>query len=395
MRTVAIVGASLAGLAAARALRKLGFDGRITMIGAERHPPYDRPPLSKDFLLGRVDADDLVLQADEHLDLDWRLGSPAVRLNPRSRTVSMASGIEVRADGIVLATGARARTLPGSAELAGVHTLRTLDDAVALRESLRRGGPVVVIGAGFIGAEVASSARALGLDVSVLEESHTPLARVLGPEVGGACAQLHADHGVRLMTGTRVTGFTGSGRVDGVRLADGHSEPADTVVVGIGAAPDVAWLAGSGLEHRAGVLTRSDCATAIPRIVAAGDCAVSYNAAAAAVLANEHWTNALEQGAIAAATLLSGRHGAPPGPRIGYFWSQQYRVLLQFAGHRRDSDAVRVVEGDMAARSFVAVYERDGRVTAAVAMNRPKPFTALRRRLASGSRVVLDDALNV
>jgi NADPH-dependent 2,4-dienoyl-CoA reductase/sulfur reductase-like enzyme len=395
MRTVAVVGASLAGLSAARALRSLGFDGRVVMVGAEQHPPYDRPPLSKDFLLGRVGVEDLALQAaDDDLDLDWRLGSPAVGLDTRSRTVSLASGDDLRADGVVLATGARARTLPGTRGLAGVHTLRTLDDAVALRESLGRGGPLVVVGAGFIGAEVASSARALGLDVTVVGADAAPLARVLGPDMGRVCAQLHADHGVRLLAGSGVAGFTGSGRVHGVHLVDGRVLPADVVVVGIGAAPNVAWLAGSGLDDPAGVRTGSDCATTIPGVVAAGDCAASYRPATGAAPPGGHWTNAREQGAVAAATLLS----APPVDRpggTGYFWSHQYGVLIQFAGHRLDGDAVRVVEGDLASRSFVAAYERGGVVTAVLAMNRPRPFTALRRRLATASPVVLDVALNV
>jgi 3-phenylpropionate/trans-cinnamate dioxygenase ferredoxin reductase subunit len=186
MRSVAVVGASLAGLSAARNLRGLGFDGRVTIIGTERHRPYDRPPLSKDFLLDHSTVDDLALGTpdDDALDLNWRLGCSATRLDPWSRTVSLSCGEDVRVDGVVLAAGANARTVPGADDLSGVHTLRTVDDALALRESLRRGGPLVVIGAGFIGAEVAASARSMGLDVTIIEARPTPMAAILGSEMG-------------------------------------------------------------------------------------------------------------------------------------------------------------------------------------------------------------------
>ncbi|HEV7896863.1 MAG TPA: FAD-dependent oxidoreductase [Planosporangium sp.] len=379
IRRIAVVGASLAGLAAARALRQQSYDGAIIAIGAERHEPYDRPPLSKAFLTGACAASDLALgDPDEALDVDWRLGTAAARLDPRERAVTLADGQEIRADGVILATGARARRLPGTEGRRGVHTLRTLDDAVALRADLADAERLVVIGAGFIGAEVASSARSLGLDVTVVEAVDTPLAGPLGVEMGSACAGLHADHGVRLLTGTGVARLVGSGRVEAVELADGTRLPADVVVVGIGAQPNVEWLAGSGLEIAGGVVTDAAGATNLPGVVATGDCAASFSPYAAGVVRTEHWTHAHEQPAAAVATLLGARreHTAVP-----YFWSDQYGVRIQFAGHRAEGDTVRVVEGDPDHRSFLALYERDGRPVAVLGMNQPKLFTRARRQL--------------
>jgi NADPH-dependent 2,4-dienoyl-CoA reductase/sulfur reductase-like enzyme len=382
IRSIAVVGASLAGLSAARALRRQSYDGAIIAIGAERHEPYDRPPLSKAFLTGGCAESDLALgDADEDLGIDWRLGAPAVRLDPRNRSVTLADGEEIRVDGVVLATGARARRLPGTEGLAGVHTLRTLDDAVALRADLATAERLVVIGAGFIGAEVASSARSLGLDVTVVEALPTPLAGPLGARMGSVCAALHADHGVRLMTGVGVAGLAGAGRVEAVELADGTRLPADVVVVGIGAQPNVEWLADSGLEIRGGIVTDAACATNVPGVVATGDCAASFNPYTGDVVRSEHWTHALEQPATAVATLLGGNPGNRQQAGVPYFWSDQYGVRIQFAGRRRDDDAVRIIEGDPDQRSFLAVYERDGHPVAVLGMNQSKLFTRWRRQL--------------
>lgn len=380
MRSVTIVGASLAGLSAARALRAQSYDGRIVIVGDEKHAPYDRPPLSKDFLAGKATVEDLALSTedDETLELDWRLGNVAVRLDPASRAVELDSGEELVADGVVLATGARARTLPGSA-LTGVHTLRSLDDALALRDGLLAGGPVVVIGAGFIGAEIASTARGLGLDVTVVEARPTPLEEPLGPEMGAHVAALHADHGTKLITGVGVTGIVGTDRVRAVRLVDDTELPAATVVVGVGATPNVEWLAGSGIELGPGVRTDAWCATSVPGVVAVGDCASSYNRFAGEVVRLEHWTNALQQPEIAAATLLGRQADARPAPP--YFWSDQYGVRLQFAGHRRPGDTVEIIDGDPAARSFLAVYRRGAHPVAVLSLNQPRLFGRWRRQL--------------
>ncbi|SDN13736.1 Reductase C-terminal [Geodermatophilus siccatus] len=381
--TVAVVGASLAGLSAARALRARSYDGRVVVIGDEAHAPYDRPPLSKEFLAGTYTREDLALgtAADEALDLDWRLGTTAVGLDRGRRAVRLADGSEVRADGVVLATGARARRLPGTEGLAGVHVLRSLDDAVALRADLLAGGHLVVIGAGFIGAEVASTARGLGLDVTVVETQPVPLAGPLGARMGAVCAEVHADHGTRLLSGTGVARLVGTGRVEAVELADGRRLPADVVVVGIGAVPNVEWLADSGVTLQGGVLTDARCATDVPGVVAVGDCASSWSPEAGRAVRVEHWTHALEQPTTAVATLL----GTDPGtrPAVPYFWSEQYGHRIQFAGTRGDGDDVRVVEGSCADRSFLAVYERDGRPVAVLGVDQPRLFTRWRRQLRS------------
>ncbi|MHA6627160.1 NAD(P)/FAD-dependent oxidoreductase [Pseudonocardia sichuanensis] len=381
MRCVVVVGGSLAGLGAARALREQGYDGRVVVVGEEDRLPYDRPPLSKDFLAGTVDLDDLVLTTAEDADLglEWRLGEAAVGLDRGARAVVLASGREVPADGVVVATGARARELPG-ARPAGVHTLRTVEDAIALRRDLVPGARLVVIGGGFVGAEVASTARGLGVEVTVVESDPVPLGRVLGADLAQVCTGLHADHGVRLLTGEIVTGLGGDGRVREVQLAGGRTEAADVVVVGIGAIPNVEWLAGSGVEHdHRGVRTDAAGATNVAQVVATGDCAFSHCAYAGTPRRHEHWTHAVQQPGAAVASLL-GRDAASR-PAAPYFWSDQYGARLQFAGHRRPDDPVEVLEGDLTDRRFVAGYRRDGDLVAVFAMNQPKLFGKWRRQL--------------
>lgn len=384
MRSVTIVGASLAGLSAARALREQSYDGPITIIGDECRPAYDRPPLSKEFLAGTMSEADiaLVTPEDDALGLRWRLGRSAVRLDLAGAAVVLDDGERIVSDGVVIATGARARQLPGRARH-GVHTLRTLEDAMALRGELLPGSRLVVIGAGFIGSEIASTARSLGVQVTVVEVMATPLAGPLGTEMGAVCAALHAEHGVRLITGAGTAELAGDTRVRVVRLADGRELPADLVVAGIGAVPCVGWLAGSGLPVNGGVLTDERCATPAPGVVAVGDCASSRNRYTGGVLRLEHWTNAQRQPAIAAATLLGHDVAAPATAMVPYFWSDQYGCRLQFAGHRQEGDQVRIVEGRPAERRFVAVYRRGESPVAVFAMNQPKEFNRWRRQLAA------------
>ncbi|GAA0695574.1 FAD-dependent oxidoreductase [Kitasatospora atroaurantiaca] len=388
-RTIAVVGASLAGLSTVRALRAEGYDGSITVVGEEHHRPYDRPPLSKGFLKGDMAADALALgDPDEYGELaaDWLLGERAVRLDTAARSVTLAGGRELRADAVVIATGASPRSLPGAVSLRGVHTLRTLDDAEALRAELTRGRPrVVVIGAGFIGAEVASTARALGLDVTVVEAAAVPLERVLGREMALVCSSLHADHGVELLCGVSVAGFTGEDRVTGVRLADGRLLPADVVLLGVGVRPATDWLAGSGVRVDDGVVCDVGCATSVPGVVAVGDVARCPNPFTGRHTRIEHWTNAMEQPRTAARTLLSGASAGAPCT-APYFWSDQYRARIQLAGHVGPRDEPAVVEGDLDGRSFTAVYRRDGHPVAVLAVNRPKSFNRLRRTLVPHSR---------
>ncbi|WP_151475836.1 NAD(P)/FAD-dependent oxidoreductase [Streptomyces albicerus] len=406
MKTVAVVGASLAGLSAARSLRGQGYDGRLVIIGEESHRPYDRPPLSKEFLTGAVDEAELALEADgEDLDAEWILGTRAVGLGIRDRSVRLADGRAVRADGVVVATGASARTLPGSDGLAGVHVLRTLDDARALRDDLARGGRLVVVGGGFVGAEVASTAYGMGLEVTLVAAGPTPLSGQLGPDMAAAVSLLHADRGVRLLCGTGVRGVTGKpgeppttpwtaargsgrGRVAAVLLDDGRSIPADIVVVGIGANPCTGWLEGSGVALDNGVRCGADGTTSVPGVVAVGDCAAWYDPALAAHRRVEHWTGARERPAAAAAALLSGGTAPFTPPRPPYFWSDQYGVRIQFSGHAAQADSVTIEDGDPADRSFLAVYRRAGHPVAVLGMDRTKLFTRWRRQLATAAAPV-------
>jgi 3-phenylpropionate/trans-cinnamate dioxygenase ferredoxin reductase component len=381
----------MAGLSAARALRALGYDGPLVLVGAEQHAPYDRPPLSKAFLGAAVTVADLGLAApgDGDLGLEARLGVRAVALCPGDRTVELESGERLGGTGVVIATGARARRLHGP-ELAGVRTLRTLDDATALRQDLAPGARLVVVGGGFVGAEVAATARGLGVDVALVEGSAAPLSVSLGPEVGQLMAQVHSEHGVRLVTGVPVAGLVpGGGTSDAdrpvraVRLADGRELEADVVLVAVGSEPETDWLHDSGLDVVGGVLTDVLGATAVPGVVATGDCARRFEPAAGAVVRQEHWTNALQHPQLAAAALL----GVPPPlrqvtARVPYVWSDQYDLRLQFAGHRRPGDVLEVVEGSLVERAFVAVFRRDGAEVGVVAVNSPREFVRRRRRLA-------------
>ncbi|HEY2674507.1 MAG TPA: FAD-dependent oxidoreductase [Rugosimonospora sp.] len=398
LRDVVVVGAGLAGLAAARALRAEGFAGRLTVVGEEIHRPYDRPPLSKEFLAGTCDEAELALERPgEDLDVRWLLGSRASGLDRRARAVLLDGGRSVRADGVVIATGASARTLPGmtaptagGVPLGGVHTLRTLDDARALRAELVGDARLVVVGAGFIGAEVAATARALGLRVTVVEAMATPLAGPLGVAMGAEVAALHEEHGVRLICGRGVRGLTGTGRVTGVRLADGTHLPADLVVVGVGARPRVDWLAGSGVPLGSGigcdgVRCGADGGTGIPGVVAVGDCAAWYEPRLGRPVRVEHWTAAAQRPGIAARTLLSGPAAAPPPPRLPYFWSDQYGLRIQFAGHLDGGEDVSVEDGSLAQHRFLAVYRRDGRPVAVLGVDRVGPFARWRRQLESGT----------
>lgn len=381
MRSVAVIGASLAGLSAARALRRQGFDGELTIVGAEARRPYDRPPLSKEFLAGEIDEGELALELDdENLAARWLLGVHATGLDTGTGAVALDDGTEVRADGVVVATGARARVWPGTQHLAGVHVLRTIDDALALRQDLRPGARLLVIGAGFIGAEVASTAIKLGLDVTVIEVANTPLAAALGETLGAAVARLHARHGTRLLCGVGVSAMIGTERVTGVELSDGRRLAADVVVAGVGAIPNVEWLDGSGLELANGVVCDAGGATSIPNVVAVGDCAAWYEPRMGAAHRVEHWTGARDRSAIAVSTLLAGRsQGAPVKPP--YFWSDQYGCRIQFAGIARVGDQITFETGDLNQDSFLAVYRRDDRPVAVLGVDQPRLFTRLRRQL--------------
>lgn len=392
MKDIAVVGGSLAGLSVARALRSQGYDGRLSIVAAENRRPYDRPPLSKAFLAGEVLAEDLRLESDgEDLDVHWRIGVAATALRPSERQVELQDGSSLVADALVIATGATP-VLPWEPTLAGLHVLRTLDDAEALRAELLPGARLVVVGAGFIGAEVAATASTLGLDVTLVEAAPTPLAGPLGVEMGAAVAALHAAHGVRLLTGVGVTGFSGAGRVSAVELADGRALPADVVVVGVGVRPVTGWLAGSGLDLTNGVRCDSFGATGIPSVYAVGDCATWYDPELGMHHRLEHWTGARERAAITVAGLLSGgtdrRAGRPP-----YFWSDQYGLTIQVAGHTRGASSVTVEEGSVADGQFLALYRRAGEPVAVLAIGHGKSFMRWRKQLAARATAVPSSAL--
>lgn len=385
-----VVGASLAGLTAATALRSAGFDGHVVVVGDEARAPYDRPPLSKDFLAGSSGPADLELaDGTEDLALEWRLGERAAELDTAGRAVVLASGERVVTDGVVVTTGARARTLPG-APPRGVHTLRTLDDAVALRADLRPGARLVVIGGGFIGAEVASTARGLGVEVTVVEAAAAPLGGRFGSAVSEVCLALHRAHGTRVLCGVGVSGVVGAERVTGVRLDDGREIPADVVVVGVGSTPNVEWLASSGLASPSGVLTSERGATAVGEVVAAGDCAAPFDPGHGRAVRNEHWSNAQQQPRAAIASLLDQPYTKPASARHPYFWSDQYGRRLQFAGRLVGDEEVEVVEGDPDGADLVAVYRRAGDAVAVFAVDRARAFGSWRRSLTAPPPSVQD-----
>jgi 3-phenylpropionate/trans-cinnamate dioxygenase ferredoxin reductase subunit len=381
---VVIVGASVAGVRTAEALRRRGFGGRITLIGAEPHPPYDRPPLSKAFLTGHAAEDDLALldgERQDRLELELRLGQQAVAVDVPARLVRLASGEPVSFGALVIATGSLPRRLPALDGWPGVHVLRTLDDALAIRAALAAGARVAVIGGGFIGAEVAWSARALGLDVAIIDPVPALMARGLGPALGTVLATRHADHGVTLRLGRSVARAEGAGRVERLVLDDGSSLDADIVVVGIGVDPALGWLASSGLPVDGGM-----CCDASLRvcgsdsIYAVGDVA-RWPSSRFGPLRLEHWTNAGDS-ALAVAAALTGTP-APFDP-LPYVWSDQLGARLQVFGQIRPADDLVYVEGGPEEAEFVAASGGDGMLRAVVALGARRAALRWERLLRSG-----------
>jgi NADPH-dependent 2,4-dienoyl-CoA reductase/sulfur reductase-like enzyme len=394
MREVVVVGGSLAGLRAVETLRTGGFAGGVTVISAETHAPYDRPPLSKRLLSGEWEPDRIALRKPddmETLDATWRAGVRATALDTDAQIVHLDDGSSVGYDGAILATGAVPRQLPGHADHTHVVVLRSLDDALDLRRRIADGNRrVVVIGAGFIGLEVAATARGLGNEVVVLEGAPAPLTRALGAEMGDAVSQIHADHGVEVRCGVTVDGFA-----PGAVLTDGGwHEPADVVVVGIGVEPATDWLADSGLEVSDGVVCRPTLNVGVPCVYAAGDIVRWHNPLFDEEMRVEHWTNAAEQGAHAATNLVSESTGqalndyAP----VPFFWSEQYDRRVQFLGHARDGDDVVIVAGSVADRQFTALYGRNDRLRGVLGLNMPRQVMPFRKLMLD--RISWSDALD-
>lgn len=395
---ISIVGASLAGIRCAGALRRDGFDGTITLIGDEPHRPYDRPPLSKQYAAGEWGSDRLALVAPEKFDdlnLDLRLGNTATGLEVETRTVTLADGSSVAGDAVLIATGARARTLPNTAHLSGVEVLRSLDDANQVRAALEQGATrVVVIGAGFIGAEIAATARERGCDVTMVEMAEVPLQRGLGDRMGMVCADLHREHGVDLRLGVGVTSVNAStsdaAAVGSVVLSDGSEIMADLVVVGIGVIPNTEWLDGSGLILDDGVVCDETCLAA-PRIWAAGDVARWPNRRFDEVMRVEHWDNAVEQGTYVARRMLAGQDPeaadteVEPYMPVPWFWSDQYDRKIQLAGRVRPDDDVEIVTGTLEERRFAAIYGRNDKIVGVLAFNRPRHVMQYRQLISDGA----------
>jgi NADPH-dependent 2,4-dienoyl-CoA reductase/sulfur reductase-like enzyme len=379
---VVVVGSSVGGVRTAQALRAAGFAGQLTVVGEEDCEPYDKPPLSKQALADDPSATDLGLLRPGGWDgegIEPRLGVRAVALHPESKRLELADGEQLPYDALIVATGARPRTLAGS-EPPLVHTIRTLRDAVSLRTQLLQGGPVVVVGSGFIGAEVAATARQLGLETTVVEAAPHPFARVLGPRVAQLVDDLHVGAGVR------VVGDAGVERVetlpDGtavVHLTDGRRLGAGAVVLGIGVLPNSEWLQSSGVRLDNGVVTDEHCRVAgVDGVYAVGDVANWYDVRSQQHRRVEHWTNAVEQASVVAHNVLH-----PQDPKMfdttPYFWSDQHGVKIQMAGRIGPGDDVEVLRcGTAAGDRFVALYSSDGRFSAAVTFGWPRAVVGCR-----------------
>lgn len=387
---VLVVGASAAGLSVAETLRRDGFTRPITLIGEETQLPYDRPPLSKEVLASTWSDDKLELRDAEAiaaLDLDLRLGVRAESVDTATRAVALSDGSQVGYQDLVIATGVRPRRLPGTDDIAGVHVLRTLDDARRLRSELDGHLRLVIVGAGFLGAEVASVACAAGTQVTLVSDVEAPLSDVLGNELGQLLVGVHVEQGVRVLTGIKVVGIvTEGGRATGVELADGTVLAADVVLISIGSVPNTEWLAGSGIPTGNGVLCDEYCRAA-PSVWAAGDVASWQHVGIGERIRVEHRTNAAEQGMAVARNILAGSSPAPFVP-VPYIWSDQYDLKIQIYGLPRGADSFTVTDGSIADRKLVALYGKGGRTRAAVGINMIRPLRTARSLVAEQTKIV-------
>ncbi len=378
-----IVGASLAGLRAAQSARKAGFEGELTLVGDERHMPYTRPPLSKDLLAGSQTVADTALRLAK-LEAGWRLGQPAAKLDRTAHQLTLADGTTLPYDRLILATGCRARQWRGpGAELDGVHTLRTVEDALALKSALTPGTRLVIVGAGFIGCEVAASARKLGLEVTVVDIAPHPMLP-LGAELGARCAALHERHGVQLRCGVGIEAILGTDRAEAVALSDGGELAADAVLLALGAEPNVEWLAGSGIEIGAGVVCDATLTSTVDAdVLAAGDLAAWPQALAdGQPMRIEHWTVAAEHGTAAGRNALLAPEERLPHTQPPYFWSDQFDCKIQSVGLPMLADRLEIVDEEPDTGRLIATGERHGRLVAAVAFNHARRLMDYRTQLA-------------
>lgn len=380
---VVVVGAGLGGLRTVEALRRTGHIGSITLVGAERHLPYDRPPLTKQVLRG--ERDDTTLRADlTDLDLTLRLGRQAIGLDPDRRQVELDDGSSVGFDAAVLAPGASPRTLPGQPQRDGLHVVRTIDDALKLRSAIESVGSVCVIGAGFIGCEVAAAGRRLGAEVDLVEMLPGPLVRVLGPVGSALVTQLHESSGVRIHSGVTVVKVLGSERVEGVVLSDGTIIESSVVVVGLGVEPDVAWLEGSGIELDNGIRCTAGGRTSLPGVFAVGDAASWWHPLAGTHRRIEHWRSATDQAVVVATNIAvdngSHEYAETELHEVPYFWSDQYDTKIQALGLVDPSDDVETIT--LGGRTIL-LYSREQRLRAVVGFGAAKWVMQLRRLIAS------------
>jgi 3-phenylpropionate/trans-cinnamate dioxygenase ferredoxin reductase subunit len=380
-----VVGASLAGLRGAEALRAAGYDGRISVVGGEARLPYNRPPLSKKILTGEYAIEDVSFPIAEDLDICWRLGSAAVALDVARRRIALADGETVDYDRLLIATGVSpvVPNIPGC-NLSGVHVLRDVEHAMALRRDFAPGRSLVILGAGFIGCEVAASARQMGLDVTIVDRLAWPMNRVMGEEMAGLFRTIHEEEGVQFRMGREVVALRGETAVTGVELDGGETLEADIVLVGVGSRPAMEWLEGSGLVLRNGIVCDSAClaVNGEGRIAAAGDVAAwSHLGFGGEVMRMEHWTNAFEQGAAAALALIAGT----PDPYLPLpsFWSDQYAYKIQALGRPQTTDRMSVTAGSLESRKFVVEYNDDTGITGVLSVNMPARMAGYRRDMGA------------
>ncbi|WP_409427556.1 NAD(P)/FAD-dependent oxidoreductase [Mycobacterium sp. SMC-11] len=380
MSGVLIVGAGLAAVRTAEQLRRNGFGDPITIVGAEEHPPYDRPPLSKQMLRGEVDDVALKPASFYHDNgITLRLGVPALGIDVAAHTVELADGQLLGYDQLVIATGLVPNRIAALGDRDGLCVLRSLDDCVALQRRAASARRAVVIGAGFIGCEVAASLRGLGVQVTLVEPQPAPLAGVLGEQAGALIARLHHDEGVDVRTGVAVDSLAGGDGVESVTLSDGSVVTADLVVVGIGSRPASDWLTGSDVDVADGVVCDAVGRTSAPDVWAIGDVA-SWRDAAGTQIRVEHWSNVADQARTLVAAMLNLEAVVSPG--VPYFWSDQYDVKIQCLGRPGAGDTVHVVDDD--GRRFLAYYERDGVLVAVVGAGIPEKVRTARGKIAAG-----------
>ena len=394
-RTFVVVGAGLAGGKSVEQLRELGFTGRLVLIGAEQHLPYERPPLSKDYLKTGENLADAFVHDEQWYaahDVEVRLGTTVVGLDANAHEVALAGGETLAYDRLLLATGSSPRrlSLPG-ADFGGVLSLRTIEDSDRIRAVMQPGARLVLVGGGWIGLEVAAAARERGAEVTVLESLELPLVRVLGPTIARVFADLHREHGVDLRTGVTIEAIEGDdGAVSGVRLDDGTVVPADAVVVGVGAAPNVDLAAAAGLAVDNGITADAAGRTSDPDIFAVGDVANVEHPFLGHRVRVEHWANALNQPQVVAPAMLDQD---PPEPELPYFYTDQYDLGMEYTGLAEPDDEV-VVRGDLKGREFIAFWTRDGRVTAGMNVNVWDVTEPIKALIRSRSAIAADRLAN-